>query len=304
MTRPPTTRPGRRTVLTTFSLAVVASLTGCDVRLEKGSPQLPGLVTQGPPADQAALRRALTAVRSLRAAAANADGPWAAKLATAYGVAMSRLTQVMASDGITEPSASTTPAPTGLTAARLGGLQRASLSPTAYVDVVHATTPNAAMLAALLAFGAAGATVQGAAPEWTGEVLSAPVSAALLPSVRAAVYGMEVIVARTAVRARPRAAGDVVTLDAARSRLELAAGTTAPAARLVYPLSVPPATDADRATLARDLLADVVTACASQARPTPGTSADLRALVHLWSDATAMAWRWGAVPTPFPGLIG
>lgn len=291
-------------MLAAFSLAAAASLTGCDIRLEKGSPRLPGVATQGPPADQTALLRALNTVRSLQAAATDADGPWAAKLAAAYGVASNRLTQVMSTDGITVPTASATPARTGLTAARLGGLQRATLSPTAYGDAVHATSANAAMLAALLAFGAAGATVQGAAPDWTGETLSAPMSAALLPSVRAALYGMEVIAARTAVRARSRAAAGVITMTAARSRLELAAGAKAPAARLVYPLSVQPATDAARTTLASDLLADVVTACASQLASAPGTSADLRALVHLWSDATALGWRWGVVPTPFPGLLG
>lgn len=304
MTRPPTTRPGRRTLLAAFSVAAASSLTGCGIRREKGSPRLPGIATQGPPPDQAALLRSLAAVRTLQSAAANADGAWAPRLAAAYRVATNRLTQVMASDGITVPASSAIPPATRLTAARLGGLQRAALSPTAYGDAVHATSDNAAMLAALLAFDAAGATVQAAAPTWSGERLSATTATAILPSVRAAVYGMEIIAAQTAVRDRSLASAGVVAMNAARSRLEPAAGAKAPAARLVYPLSVQPTTVAARATLARDLLTDVVTACAGQVRSAPGTTGDLLGLVHVWSDATALGWRWGVAPEPFPGLIG
>ena len=304
MTRPLTPRPGRRTLLATVSLTMVASVTGCDIRLQKGAPRLPGIATQGPPADQPGLLRALTAVRARQAEAASADGVWAPRLAPVYGAAVDRLTQVVASDGITVPTTSQLVPSARISAAQFGALQREGLNPAAYADTVGADAADRAMLAALLVLDAAGATVQGAAPDWSGQKLSATVAAALLPSVRAAVYGLEIIVARTPAANRPLASASLVTMDAARSRLEPAAGSMAPAPRLVYPLSVQPTTQASRAVLARDLLTGVVTACASRLRAAPMTAGDLGALVHTWSDATALGWRWGVLPVPFPGLIG
>ncbi|NYJ74172.1 hypothetical protein [Allobranchiibius huperziae] len=304
MTRPQTVRPGRRTVLGALALGAASSLTGCGIRLQKGSPAVPGIAHQAPPPDQAALLRALASVRGLQVAATRADGLWAPKLDAAYGAAANRLTEVMASDGIRVPTASTTPPAAALSAAQLGAAIRAGLSPTAYDDAVHANSANTAMLAALLAFDAAGATVQGAAPAWGGEQVSGATAAALLPSVRTAVYGLEIIAARTPARARTLPSAAVVTMDAARSRLEPAAGPKGPPARLVYPLAVQPTTEDARTTLARDLLSDVVTACAAQVGSARGTRGDLLALVHLWSDATALGWRWGLPPEPFPGLIG
>ena len=136
-----------------------------------------------------------------------------------------------------------------------------------------------------------------------GAVPQAARATAILPSLQAAVYAFEMIVAKTPLHSRQGAEATLDTLRPARSAWEAALGDHAPLQPDGYALPVQPSTTATRTQLARRVLTDLIDACAGQAAATHGDRPSFLGLTGLWSDATAQLWRWGAAPAPFPGLV-
>ena len=276
------------------------ALGACSLRLESDAPGIPGLRTQEPTPDQKVLLATLVDLRGLEQTALAAGGV-GARLAPVHKAQVSRLTDVIAGLGLTPPvapSASAPPASGDLAAAevRFG----AGAGP---ADLARASATHLPMLASIMTTRGAGALLAGRTPTWPGETPLAPaVSSALLGAVRPAVYGLETISALTPEKQRKPVRTLLRDVTAERSRLEAAAGSTAPAPPLTYRLPGRTDTPAARAQLVTRLLSDVVTATAGQASVVRDRPGELTGLVALWSRSTARAWQWGVTPGPFPGL--
>lgn len=289
---------GRRALLATALAGSVVGLTGCGIRLEGDAPHIPGIKKQAPPADQAALRRLLTGVEDCLAAAQADSSAWAATLAHLHAAQRSRLMQVMATQGMT-------PAPTATdTATDLAALpdveQAAAAQLGSYVDLSARNLPMAAAIgvtqqAAVQLLGHDTAPAGGTVPK------AAQVHA-ILPSLRAATYAFEVLIAKTPEKSRKQAEATLTMLRATRASWEASLGKSVPAPPDGYTLPVPPTSDATRKQLAQRMLADLVANCADQVTATRGDHGSFVGLTTLWADATAQSWRWGTQPAPFPGL--
>lgn len=291
----------RRTVLAAVFTGSVAGLTGCGIRMESDAPHIPGIKKQGPPADQAVLRKVWKQLDTAIEIAAPESSAWAEKLATIHRAQRARLTQVMATQGMTPPAH--TPRPTGpnVDLAPFYQVEReAAAQAGSYVTL---STRNLPMTAAITVTANAGATMLGHGIRVTGgTVPKMPVVQAILPSLRAAIYALEVIIAKTPLDARKRAQTTLTTLQATRATWEASLGKDVPTSPDGFTLPINPTTDAARQKLAQRVLHDLSTACADQVTATRGDGGAFIGLTTLWSDATAQLWTWGATPTPFPGL--
>lgn len=294
----------RRAVLAIALTGSVAALTGCGIRMESDAPHIPGVKKQGPPADQAVLRKVLKTVAAGAALAATESSTWAERLAKVHRAQRDRLTKVMATQGMT-PS----PAPT---AGNGGTVSDTSLVPLDQFEhgaagemklLVGLSTRNLPMAAAIAVTHAAAAQVLGAPDNPSG--VTAPKTAAveaILPSLRAAVYALEVIIAKTPLADRKKAEATLTTLRATRAIWEASLGKDVPPSPDGFTLPLQPTTAARRQKLAQRVLTDLIDACAGQVIATRGDRGAFIGLTTLWSDATAQLWLWGAKPVPFPGL--
>ncbi|KNX37526.1 DUF4439 domain-containing protein [Luteipulveratus halotolerans] len=294
-----------RRALLSAALGVGAAMTlgACSVRLESDAPGIPGLRTQEPTPDQKVLLATFVDVRGLEQTALTSGGV-GARLAPVHKAQLSRLTDVIAGLGLTPP---VMPANAGSAAPTASGdLAAAELrfgAGAGPAGLAQASAAHLPMLASIMATRGAGALLAGSTPTWPGEKPLAPaVSSALLAAVRPAVYGLETISALTPEKQRKPVRALLRDVTAERSRLEAAAGTTAPAPPLTYRLPGRTDTPAARAQLVTRLLSDVVTAAAGQVSVARGRPGELTGLVALWSRSTARAWQWGVTPGPFPGL--
>lgn len=334
----------RRALVASLSAAAGLSLTGCGVRLERDAPQVPGLRTQDPPADQDTLLATLGALQRLVRTAESTDqalSPWVGPLLTMHRSQVSRLVDVMAGLGIDVPSVagsssrppapapSTTPSGSGTSPAPPSGAQdtpppttttRSSASTSLAPDVAalaraeqdvpasaglgaawSAEPANRAMLLALGVTRHAAVRVLGARPAMAyGSVPAAPSAAPLAQAIRPAVYGFEVIAARTPTDQRALVTSTLGWLYGARSALDAALEDPA---RPSYRLPVQVTDQASARRLAQTLLGSVARAAASQVTPTAAQGQARRDwLVRVWSLAAADGWQWGTPPEPFPGL--
>ncbi|HWC23105.1 MAG TPA: DUF4439 domain-containing protein [Flexivirga sp.] len=293
----------RRAVLAAALAGSVAGLSGCGIRLESDAPHIPGIKKQGPPPDQKPLEQLFFALRKTATAAASAPAAdlWAGKLGTMHLAQAKRLTAVMSTQGMKVPSYhySSSGASGDLvdykSAERINARRIGSLT-----DVTERNLPMAAAIA----------VTQNAAAHVLGEYVepaggSVPKTAvveAILPSLRAAAYALEVIIAKTPLDARKRAEATVTMLHATRATWEASLGKDVPPSPDGFTLPVNPTTDDARQKLAQRVLTDLITACAGQVTATRGDQGAFIGLTTLWADSTAQLWRWGAAPAPFPGL--
>jgi hypothetical protein len=296
----------RRTVLGAALGGAVVALTGCGIRLERDAPHIPGIKTQGPPADQAVLRTLLTQVEATITAATLSSSSWAKSLAHIHRAQRSRLIQVMATQGMTPAPTPTAPASTG-TASPPAHLPLAAEEQHLAVRIGSLSAVSARNLPMAAAIGvthSAAAQVLGKTVDIAGgAVPKTAEAAAILPSLQAAVYAFEVIVAKTPLHSRNQAEATLEALRPTRSAWEAALGDRAPLQPDGYALPVQPTTTAARTQLALRVLTDLIDACAGQVAATRGDRPSFLGLTILWSDATAQLWRWGDAPAPFPGLV-
>lgn len=316
--RVPQRQTSRRAFLLAAAGATAIGLTGCDIRLKKNAPDIPGIATQGPPANQAALLALLAGARAATAGSVPKSTSWVLQLATMHRTQVTKLEAVMASEGIVVPAtsvaasgpASSTSAPTSSTAvtelstAQLLTIEKAGLTASLLSEASKLTTSDLPMGAAVLATRVAATRVLGS-PTTIAPQAAPPTTAvvAVLPNLRAAVYGLETIIAKTPENARSRAQATLTVLYAARSSYEAAAAGAAPVEPPGYDLPIQPTTDTARSRLAQQLLGTLVTTIASQVGQTHHQPAQFAGLVQLWGDVTGLSWQWGSSPTAFPGLV-
>jgi Domain of unknown function (DUF4439) len=311
-------------------------LTGCGIRLERDAPDLPGLKTQEPPPDQAALLAMLRSVQGLlRSADRTPDGAnaWVLPVRIAHQAQVTRLVDVLASLGVDVPSAagsaSPSPTPTGTpsTSAAPSSPSPASTTSTGTPAAGGATGPlataevtfpgaateqkawaasdgNRPMLVSLCASRRAAASllVGGDAPRPLAPGIP-PASVSSIPiaqAIRPAVYGFELIAAKTPLRERAQVTDTLHWLGGARDALSAVVGEPEHTS-YALPVRVTDAASARR--LARALLADVLAAVASQTDAIGSQGwGPQRWTLRLWSNAAADHARWGAPVAAFPGL--
>lgn len=293
----------RRAALAAVAGVGAVVLSGCDIRLEKGAPQVPGLQTQGPPADTPALQHTVAGRQALLTTLIDPAAGWPTQLKPVYQQQLTRLQAVMASTGM--PQATATPSNSGVSVVPFPAYLRGQIDASTFARIAGVDTAYTPMLAAISAVDAAATTViDGAAASWPGGALPPAIAAQLVSAVRGAVYGLEVVAARTPLEERALPAATLAQLYPVRSRLEATAASSAPRVQSSHRLVADPATAAGRTAIARDVLDSVVAACAGQAAAAHGSSADVAQLLQLWGTHLGLGWRWGVAPVPFPGLTG
>ena len=170
-------------------------------------------------------------------------------------------------------------------------------------ELSTATATNVPTLASLVAQHVAAAAWLGAPVEW-GE-MAGPTGAAAVPVLavsRPAVFGLEVVAARS--RDEERADYESV-LDPLRSvtrQLATLAGPAAPVAPLGYDLPEPLETADQRRELARQLVSDIAPAALDAAQRLPGRADELTGVVRVVSDTVAWDRALGTKAVPFPGM--
>ncbi|MFC6707709.1 DUF4439 domain-containing protein [Flexivirga alba] len=290
---------GRRALLAAVLTGSVAGLAGCGIRMEGDAPHIPGIQKQGPPPDQATLRVLVTSIDTAISAAGHSA--WETTLAGVHRAQRTRLLAVMATQGMTP--AATTAQPTG-PAVDPGAMFRfEQAGARAIGSLMTLSARNLPMAAAIAVTQNAGAALLGHRVAVNGGVVPKPaVVQAILPSLRAAIYAFEVIIAKTPLKARKRAEATLTGLHAVRATWEASLGKDLPTSPDGFTLPVQPTTNARRQQLAQLVLTDLVDACAGQVTATRSDRGGFIGLTTLWADSTAQLWQWGAKPTPFPGL--
>ena len=166
------------------------------------------------------------------------------------------------------------------------------------------TPTNLAMLCSLAAQHGASAGLLGASVPWPP--LAGPAGAPavqVLAVTRPAVFGLEVVAARS--RGEERASYESVLrpLVVVTRQLETLAGETAPVPPLGYDLPEPLETSAQRRELARALVADIAPATLSASVQLPGDAAQLGGVVRIVAETVAWAAALEEELQAFPGMV-
>ncbi|MGL4744322.1 MAG: hypothetical protein ACRCXL_08035 [Dermatophilaceae bacterium] len=334
--------PTRRHVLAGITSAAAVALSGCGIQLEDGAPTLPLVPTRTPVPGEDALLALHDDCRRLMDLAARLPGTVGSALAQVHDRQRAVLRAALLGDGVPtrlvdaavsppsvtppdrasagEPGASSSSAPTGTPSPSAPGGSPSSERPpgptttTTLADAEAKAANTAARfptvaptlratVAALHAQRFAAAVIlNGAAPAVTGGSAGGPAVDDLAGRTTAAIYLVEVAIARSAGTQRAQA---MTTLTRLRS---LAAGHRAlgadpePVVGVALPFPVRGAADAARLirttliTLRDDhgrWLADLVTASGA---------AGLTLATTWLGTVEADCYRWGAALEPFPGL--
>lgn len=229
------------------------------------------------------------------AATANADADADAAQGAADGASATT------AGGGTDDAASTSVAP-GLDRTVLGEAVRADL-PTALAELARSTATNRAMLTSLLAQHAESARLLLSAVEWSP--LVGPVGTAAVPvlqATRPAVFGLEVVAARSRGEERDLFESVLDPLRRITRALTTLAGDAAPVPPLGYDLPEPLDDAETRMQLARDLVHDVSPAVLSVVDRAGADEAQLESLVRIIAEASAWGRELGVTGTAFPGM--
>lgn len=203
--------------------------------------------------------------------------------------------------GAPDDAASTSAAP-GLDRTVLGQQVREDL-PTALSELARSTATNRPMLTSLLAQHAESARLLLAPVDWPP--LVGPVGTAAVPvlqATRPAVFGLEVVAARSRGEERDLFESVLDPLRSITRALTTLAGDAAPVPPLGYDLPEP-LDDADaRMQLARDLVHDVSPAVLSVVARAGADVAQLESLVRIIAESSSWAGELGVTGTAFPGM--
>jgi hypothetical protein len=321
--------PTRRVVLGAGLLAVALGASSCGVRLEDDAPRLPLVPTREPIAGEDALLRLLDQTGRLASWAealgrAGKPSAVATQLAPVHRQQAARLAAGLRARGVPEHlvsvaqpghrlEAATAPA----TPKALGSLEAAAIQPPAARAVLSADRYLFAMVGALLAQRSAAAQLLGArVPPDTSAWPSPQLAVGPLTSVRAAVYGFEVVAAHAAdgtpvgaqdpLKAtspeRSRAQATLGVLRSLQTRLETLTGPQAPPAELGYTLPYPVDSAASARRLARSLLGRLLATLAASLDPSAAGREAAPQLLRWIGTVEVEQRRWGGSLTAFPGL--
>lgn len=197
------------------------------------------------------------------------------------------------------------PSPAELAAQALRRLGRAALddvTPGALEELAEVSRANLPMLLALTAQRGAMAQLFGQEPSWPD--LTGPTEAAannLLNVYRPAVYGFEVIAARSHQEERAAYRAVLGPLRTATRQLTELAGKAAAPAPLGYGLPQDVDTAEARGALAGELMAALPPSIMAQTAAFSGDEAAVAGSVRLLADAVRLAQPWNPV-TGFPGM--
>lgn len=331
--------PSRRALLTAASLAPLALLTACRVRLEDDAPRVPLIPTREPTEDEALLLAAWRASTDLGRMTTGlaGDGVTASRL---HAVQARTFDQVLRDRRVpdaqrTSPAASPTTSPTVSSTASSTAASSASasagstpngsapngsaptappdraavaraeagaVSPAALAELATAHAGQLPLLASFAACRARLAAVLGAPPSWPawGETAS-PADAGLLAAHRRARYHLEVAAARTPAEARAPFATELDRVAGVVVRLESrGASTGAPPAG--YPLPFPVRDTAAARRLVTHALTTLETACGTTWSAGSGSSEAVTTTTRLVVDTVTAGAAWGVPLRAFPGL--
>lgn len=170
-------------------------------------------------------------------------------------------------------------------------------------DLSRSSTVNRAMLLSLAAQHAESARLLGAPVDWPP--LVGPVGTAAVPVLartRPAVFGLEVVAARSRGDERERYESVLAPVRSVTRALTTLAGDAAPLPPLGYDLPEPLDDEAQRLALARELVHDITPAALSVADRAGSDVDQLRSLVRLVAETGHWADGLGLDPVPFPGM--
>ena len=202
--------------------------------------------------------------------------------------------------GDTDASTSTSTSPPE--AQDLGGALRRDRT-AACRDLSASTSTNIMLLASLAAQHVASAAWLGAPVSWGP--MKGPAGAPavqVLAATRPAVFGLEVVAARSGGDERARYEAVLQPLRGITRQLSTLAGDAAPVAPLGYDLPDDLGTAEQRSDLARRLVADILPVALDAAQRLPGELEQLTGVVQVVSSAAVWQRRLGATPQPFPGM--
>lgn len=170
-------------------------------------------------------------------------------------------------------------------------------------DLSASTPTNIMLLASLAAQHVASAEWLGAPVSWGP--MKGPAGAPavqVLAATRPAVFGLEVVAARSGGDERTGYEAVLQPLRGITRQLSTLAGDAAPVAPLGYDLPDDLDTPEQRSDLARRLVADVLPVALDAAQRLPGDLDQLTGAVQVVSSAAVWQRRLGATPQPFPGM--
>lgn len=170
-------------------------------------------------------------------------------------------------------------------------------------DLARSSTLNRGMLVSLAAQHAESARLLGAPVDWPP--LAAPVGAAAVPVLartRPAVFGLEVVAARSRGEERSTYEAVLGPVRATTRALTTLAGDAAPLPPLGYDLPEPLDDEGQRRTLARELVHDIGPAVLSVVSRAGSDVEQLRSMVRLVAETQHWADLLGVDPRPFPAM--
>lgn len=198
--------------------------------------------------------------------------------------------------------ASATTGPPGPEPVDVGRALRAQL-PTVIRETATATPTNLALLVSLAAQHADSADWLDAPIDW--DPLSGPTGAAAVPVLgvtRPAVFGLEVVAARSSGDERSAYETVLEELRSLTRQLTTLAGDAAPVAPLGYDLPEPLETEDQRRTLALALVADLAPAALHAAERLRGDADQLTGAIRLVAASATWTRLLGGGVEPFPGM--
>lgn len=210
-----------------------------------------------------------------------------------------------AGDSTTQTGAGTAEAQAAQAGAQLTKLGRAcrdDVSPTALAALGEISAANLPMLLSIAGQRGATAQVLATAPDWPP--LDGPTGSACVASLaafREAVYGFEVLAARSADEERKRYADVLGQLRLLTRELTSLAGPAAPPAPLGYGLPGPLGNQEARADLAGSLMAALPQTLLAPSGGFAGDPVATSGTVRLLADAVRLGRHWTPI-TAFPGL--
>lgn len=184
----------------------------------------------------------------------------------------------------------------------LGRRVRADI-PDALAQIAASTPTNRPMLTSLAAQHAVSARRAGADLDWPE--LVGPTGTAAVPvlaALRPAIFGLEVVAARSTGEERELYESILSPLQALTRSLTTLAGDAAPVPPLGYDLPEPLDSAADRAGLAQALVHDIAPAVLSVVDRAGADVAQVESLVRILVSATLWGSRLDLPAAPFPGM--
>jgi hypothetical protein len=333
--------PTRRTALGALALAAAAlPLAACGIRLEDDAPRVPLVPTREPLPGEAFLLGLWLGSGDLADLAGRVGGPAGslpARLAPLHREQAAGLRSLLGRLGIPDrvvadaeaahraqsaagtgtgtssttatPTVSTaTPGPVAGTAAppttaSLAVAEAEALSPESFAELAALSATAVPVAAAALAQRAAAATLLGKTVRWAEQPeVETGLAAAVLESLRSAVYGFEVVAAQSRDAQRALATTTLATLRARAALVSTLAGEAAAPPALGYPLPFAVTTPAAARRLAVSVLGGLRASHAAAVDGSAGRAGSLASCVEWLAEAEVLAYRWRMAPQPFPGL--